>query len=91
MHFTAEVTLGNLAIVVTLIGIAIKIGQRLGALDSTVGQHAGVLNQHTARMDKHEERLTSIAGDLQRMIGRVEATQDRIDRSTGTRRGEGGF
>jgi hypothetical protein len=91
MHFTTEITLGNLAIVVTLIGIAIKIGQRLGALSTTVLQHATVLDRHAVRMDKHEERLTSIAGDLQRMIGRVEATQDRLDKTTGHRRGEGGF
>lgn len=90
MHFTTEITLGNLAIVITLISIAIGIGNRLGTLSQTVLQHATVLTQHANRMDKYEERLIGLVGDMQRMMGRVEATQDRLDRYTGRRGGEGG-
>jgi hypothetical protein len=91
LKFTTEITLGNIAIVVTLITIAISIGQKIGTLSTTVVQHAAVLDRHAMRMDKYEERLIVIVGDMQRMIGRVEATQDRIDRLTGNRKGEGGF
>lgn len=90
VHFTSEITLGNLAIVVTLIGIAIQIGQRLGTLSSTVLQHADMLNQHAKRIDKYEDRLTTISGDLQRIVGRLEATQNRIEQQTGYRPGERG-
>lgn len=90
VHFSTEITLGNLAIVVTLIGIAIRVGWRIGGLEQVVKMHGENLMSHTSRLDLYEGRLVEIVGSVQRLIGRVEATQDRIDQRTGQRSGEGG-
>ncbi len=88
-HITADISLGSIAIVVTLIGIAINIGARLGTITQTVAQHANMLAGQSARMDRYEQGLNKNVGDVQRLVGRIEATQDRIDRNTGRRQGEG--
>lgn len=90
VHFSAEVTLGNLAIVVTLIGIAVRFGFRVGMMENRLNEHAKTMIRHTERLDKYEERLVDITGHVQRLIGRLEATQDRIEKMTGFRQGEQG-
>lgn len=90
MHFTGEITLGNIVIVVTLIGIAIRFGIRVGIMETTLKMHADTMVQHSIRLDKYEGRLVEITGNVQRLVGRVEATQDRLERKTGGRYGEGG-
>lgn len=90
MQFTGDISLGNIAIVVTLISIAVRIGLKLGTVQQLVAGHTITLESHAARLDRYERTLVEVGGNLQRMIGRIEATQDRIDRTTGQRQGEGG-
>ena len=89
MQFTGEITLGNIAIVVTLITIAIGIGRRFGGMEQLLKGHALTLSDHAKRLDNYEGRLVEVVGQVQRVVGRIEATQDRIDRATGYRKGEG--
>jgi hypothetical protein len=72
MHFTGEITLGNLLTIITLVGIAVRFGFLAGYLQTTV-------SQHTARLDKYETSLLDVVSNVQRMIGRVEGVQDRLD------------
>lgn len=81
VHFTGELTLGNLAIVVTLIGVAISIGRRIGAAETTLHDHAAALTQHSHRLDLYEGRLVDVIGQVQRVIGRVEVTQERLEQT----------
>ena len=85
MHWTGEITLGNLAIVATLIGMAIGIGIRLGAITQLLADHSQRLMDHSTRLDRYEARLVTIVGDVQRLIGRIELTQDRLDARIGPR------
>lgn len=90
MTFTGDISLGNIAIVITLIGIAIRIGMRLGSVESVAKAQAALIEGHSMRLDRYEERLVSIVADVSRLIGRIEATQQRIEKHTGGRSGEGG-
>ena len=71
-----QLWLANAPVVLTLIGIAIAFGRRLGSTET-------ILRLHADRLDRYEDRLVEVVGDVQRMIGRIEATQDRLDRKTG--------
>lgn len=72
MHFTGEITLGNLAIIITLIGIAIRFGVRLGSFQTTLAAHATALEGHSLRLDRHETQIIRLISSLQRLIGRSE-------------------
>jgi len=87
---TGEISLGSLAIVVSIVSTAVAIGLKLGTLQQLVRGHGSTLTDHAARLNRYEITLVEVGGNLQRMIGRIEATQDRIDRTTGKRNGEGG-
>lgn len=87
---TGDISLGNLAIIVTLIGIAIRVGVRFGSVQTTLTNQAILIESHAQRLDKYEQRLTDIVGQVQRIVGRIEATQERLERTTGHRKGEGG-
>lgn len=89
MQVTGDISLGNIAIIVTLIGIAIRVGMRLGSVETVAKAQAALIEGHTTRLDRYEERLVSIVADVSRLIGRIEATQLRIERQTGGRPGEG--
>ncbi len=94
MHFTGEISLGVLlsagGIIVTIITVAIRIGTKIGAMETTARAQGESIDRHTRRLDLYEERLVQVVGEVQRMIGRLEATQDRIDKRIGQRLGEGG-
>lgn len=90
VHFTGEITLGNIAIVITLITIAINLGVKFGTVSTLVQGHTDTLKGHAERLDRYERTLIDVGNNMQRMIGRIEATQDRIEHTTGTRSGEGG-
>lgn len=62
MHYTGEITLGNIATVVTLITLAIGVGRRLGSFEATISSHADRLAGVSARLDKYEQRLFDLAG-----------------------------
>lgn len=88
VHITGEISLGNVAIMVTLIGIAVRVGMRLGSVETVAKAQAALIESHTTRLDRYEERLVSIVSDVSRLIGRIEATQQRIEKHTGERLGE---
>lgn len=90
MQLTGDISLGNIAIIVTLIGIAIRVGMRLGSVEAIAKAQAALIEGHTKRLDRYEERLVSIVSDVSRLMGRIEATQERIEKTTGGRTGEGG-
>lgn len=74
MYLTGEVTLGNIAIVCTLVGIAIGFGIRLGRFERTLFDHSEALRKHGERLDRHEEKILDLIAGLQRLIGRSEIT-----------------
>ncbi len=89
MHFTGEISLGSLAIIITIVGAVIRIGWKMGAMETVARTQGENIERHTIRLDKYEERLVQVVADVQRMIGRLEATQDRLEKLTGRRGGEG--
>lgn len=73
-HLTGDISAGTILTILTLIGIAIKIGWRLGHIETTIVDH-------TTRLSLYEQRVVGFIGDLQRLVGRVDAFQERrIDR-----------
>lgn len=93
MNYTGEISLGailgNLMIVVTLISIAVTIGRQIGHIQQVVKTQGDLIAMHSARLDLYESRLLSVIADVGRLIGKIEATQDRIEKQTGHRPGEG--
>ena len=73
MHFTGEISLGTILTIVTLLGISSRIAWIVGSIQTTI-------TDHTRRLDKYEGSLVNITGQMQRMVGRIEGVQDRIDR-----------
>ena len=88
MTVTAAIAVSCVSVIITMLLIANRIGWHLGRIQSTALEHAKSLSAHAARLDLYEARLVAIGGDLQRLIGRMEATQARIERHTGERPGE---
>jgi hypothetical protein len=72
MHFNGEITLGSILTIVTLLGIALRFAWVAGALQA-------VIIEHTKRLDRYEITLTEVVSSVQRVIGRVEGAQDRLD------------
>lgn len=70
---TGEVTLGNLLIVVSLIGIAISFGVRLGSFQASLESHSKTIEDHGKKLSKHDDIFLSLVQDVQRLIGRNEA------------------
>lgn len=73
MHFSGDISLGNLLTVITLLGIAIRLGWTAGMIEKTIALHA-------IRLDRYEQALITIISDVQRLVGRVEGVQDRLDK-----------
>lgn len=88
MHFTGEITLGSIGIIVTLISLAMTIGAKLGDVQAVVKNHGADLLRHAARLDRYESQLVENISQVQRLIGRVESTQTRMDNTTHGRRTE---
>ena len=74
MHFSGDISLGSLLTVVTLLGIAVRFGWMVGGIQE-------VIMEHTKRLNRYEETLMKTVGDVQRIVGRVEGVQDRLDRT----------
>ncbi len=72
MHVTGEITLGTILTIVTLISIAIAFGRRFGNFETQLAAHGVNLVKHSERMDRYEEHYMTIAGQMQRIIGRIE-------------------
>lgn len=56
-HISGEITIGNIATVVTLISLAIGLGRRLGSFETTVNNHADKITGLSARMETIDKRL----------------------------------
>lgn len=73
MHWSGEVSLGSLLTIATLVSIAVRIGWMVGGIQVTV-------RAHTGRLDKYEDTLIKVVGEVQRLVGRIEGVQDRLER-----------
>lgn len=73
MHFDGTVSLGSLLTIATLIGIAVRLGWTVGGIQAIITQHSKLLEMHTARMEKQDDMLIRISGDMQRIVGRIES------------------
>lgn len=65
MHFTGDISLGSIVTVITLIGIALRIGSALGVIKTTLADHA-------RRLELIEHTQFKLINEVQRMIGRCE-------------------
>lgn len=77
MSFTGEIMLGNIAIIVTLVGIAIGFGQQLGSFRTTLLVHANSIDKHTLRLDRHDDKILELITGVQRLIGVQELSDQR--------------
>lgn len=82
-------SLDAIAIIITIISTAIGLGMKVGAMQAVAKHQGDAILHHTDRLDKYESRLVDVVSQVQRMIGRLEATQERLEKSTGYHRGEG--
>ena len=83
MHVTGDISLGAISVIVTLLGIAIAFGMRVGRVEATLMTHAQHLVSHGLRLDGYEARLIDVVGHVQRIVGRIETVQTRMERSAG--------
>lgn len=90
MHVTGEITLGSIGIIISIAIAVLRVGVQIGGMQTLTKIQGDSIMEHTKRLDLYESRLISVVSDVQRMIGRLEATQDRIEKRTGHRDGEGG-
>ena len=49
------------------------VDKRLASMEQHLTEHAGTIGQHGQRLEKYEQALFKLVGDLQRVVGRVEA------------------
>lgn len=80
MHFTGDISLGTILTIATLLGIAIRVGWAVGKIQAVVDGVKKTASDHAMRLDRYEEALIKMVGEVQRMVGRVEGVQDRLDR-----------
>jgi hypothetical protein len=79
--FDWTITLGNaLTIITMLVGGWLGIvrmyylfNNRISSFEATIKIHADALLIHTARMEKQDDLLLRLVGDVQRLIGHLEA------------------
>lgn len=74
-----QTLLGIVTLVATAFGVISQVRVQLGRFEQTLTQHAASIHQHSARMEKYEEQMSTVAGHLQRLIGRTEIL-DRFQR-----------
>lgn len=79
-QFDATITLGSVLAALGIITSVITTGarifnqvdKRLAVFEQQLASHASVLTQHAARMEKQDDLLLKISGDLHRILGRIE-------------------
>lgn len=77
MHFTGDVSLGTILTIATLLGIALRVGYRLGNFETTLTQHQTSLTSHETKLTSYEAQILGFVGQLQRLVGRVENDTER--------------
>ncbi len=60
----------------TALSLYHRIDKRMAGFEQTLQQHATTLTDHAKRLERYEEVLFKIVGDLQRVIGRVEVQHE---------------
>ena len=80
-HFDPTVTLGNIltaiVFITALIGSVARaynlIDRRMATFESTIMQHTELLKHHTTSMERQDALLLDISGQMNRIVGRLEA------------------
>lgn len=90
MHFSGDFTLGNLLTIVTLVGIAVTFGRKLGAFEVTLKSHADALLETAHKLAEHDAKISAVLESLSRFgsfetslksyaVG-LEAVADRLNK-----------
>ncbi len=88
-HFDGTISLGNILTVVGFFWALWMAGSRLyvymdrrvSVFENVLKDHARTLIDHANRMEKQDDLLIKLVGDVQRLVGRMEAeTVRRSDR-----------
>ena len=74
MHISGDINLGSILTIITLIGIAISMGSKLGRFEETLKHHAETMSDHAARLASQESRMGDLVASVQRLIGRMEGS-----------------
>jgi hypothetical protein len=84
-HFDPTITLGN---IITMLGIVLGIwisalklfyafDKRLGESELVVIEHTKQLRIHAERLEKQDNLLIVLVGDIQRLVGHLEGLRSR--------------
>ena len=82
MSFDWSVSVGNIVTAVvfltsTLLGMwrmSVSITQKAAVFEALLREHAVTLMAHASRMEKQDDLLLKIMGEVQRLIGRMETS-----------------
>lgn len=85
MHISGDINLGSILTIITLIGIAISMGSKLGRFEETLKHHAATMADHAARLTSQESRMGDLVSSVQRLIGRMEGSQAKRDAAEDSR------
>lgn len=81
--FDNTITLGAILQTVTLIGVAFAafyaLKNRIEVFHTVLQEHAQALHKHDAVLSVYETRIFELVGGLQRLVGRIEASDRRHD------------
>lgn len=95
VNIDPTITVGNLieligftiGLVTTGIGVYIAVSKRLTVFESVLNNHAATLTNHSAKMEKQDDRFLVIIGDIQRLFGNMQAFQTMLLSETAMRTG----
>lgn len=85
MTFSWEINLGQIIQAVMLLfgawGAVLRIyhmlDKRMDKFEGNIAHHATTLGDHASRMSRYENQITTLVGDMQRIIGRMEILSPR--------------
>lgn len=76
------ISLGDVLQILTWLGLAVgayySVRTQLALFRQVLEHHSATLVEHAKRLDRYEESIVRVIGELQRLVGRVESM--RIDR-----------
>ena len=89
MHFDATITLGNILATISIVSgmwfaawrAVASIDKRFVALQNALERHEQRIDAHDKKIDRQDEMLMNIVLKLERLIGRLEANSDTIQRA----------
>lgn len=81
--FDNTITLGAVLQIVTLLGVALAafyaVKNRIEVFQTILQEHGQALHKHDAVLQIYETRIFELVGGLQRLVGRIEASDRRHD------------